>query len=230
MIGILGGMGPAATVDFLAKLVGLTPAERDQDHLPLAIVADPRVPDRVGPIMTGRGPSPLEALRRGVRTLEQAGAKCIAIPCHTAHYWYDDLVETATVPILHIADAVIADLTRSRNAIGAIGLLATAATLKAGFYQERLGAAGYGCVAPEPDVMTTSVLPAIALVKRNRAAEAAPLLTRAFRHLREAGVEVVLLACTELPIALAAAVDPPECLDATESLARSCIEWHRDHR
>jgi aspartate racemase len=77
--------------------------------------------------------------------------------------------------------------------------------------------------------MTTLVLPAIALVKRNRAAEAAPLLTRAVRHLREAGAEVVLLACTELPIALAAAVDPPACLDATESLARSSIEWHRDH-
>ena len=230
MIGILGGMGPAATVDFLAKLVRLTPAERDQDHLPVVAVADPRVPDRVGPIMTGRGPSPLEALRRGVRTLEQAGATCIAIPCHTAHYWYDDTVETATVPILHIADAVIADLARSHSVVGTIGLLATAATLEAGFYQERLGNAGYAWVEPAPDVMTTSVLPAIALVKRNQAAAAAPLLTRAVGHLREAGVDAVLLACTELPIALAAMVDPPACLDATEGLARSCIEWHRAHR
>lgn len=229
MIGILGGMGPAATVDFLAKLVGLTPAERDQDHLPLVVVADPRVPDRVGPIMTGRGLSPLEGLRRGIRTLEQAGATCIAIPCHTAHFWYDGMVETAGVPILHIADAVIADLAR-HGATGAIGLLATAATLKAGFYQERLGAAGYACLLPGPDVMTSCVLPAIALVKRNRAPEAAPLLVRATLDLRNTGAGTVLLACTELPIALAAADNPPQCLDATQSLARACIDWHRNHR
>jgi aspartate racemase len=112
MIGVLGGMGPAATVDFLAKLIRLTPAERDQDHVPVVVLSEPRVPDRVGPIMDGRGPSPLDALRRGIRTLERAGAGCIAIPCHTAHFWYDQMVASAHVPILHIADAVLADLTR----------------------------------------------------------------------------------------------------------------------
>lgn len=91
MIGVLGGMGPAATVDFLAKLVRLTPAHRDQDHIPVVVVSDPRVPDRVGPIMQGHGPSPLDALCRAISTLEQAGAACIAIPCHTAHFWYDQM-------------------------------------------------------------------------------------------------------------------------------------------
>ena len=85
MIGVLGGMGPAATLDFMAKLLRLTPAERDQDHVPLVVVSDPRVPDRVGPILRGRGESPLAALQAGVRRLERAGARCIAIPCHTAH-------------------------------------------------------------------------------------------------------------------------------------------------
>jgi aspartate racemase len=138
------------------------------------------------------------------------------------------MVETARVPILHIADAVLADLAR-RGATGPIGLLATAATVEAGFYQERLGAAGYACVLPGASVMTTCVLPAIDLVKRNRAAEAEPLLTRAALHLNDLGAETVLLACTELPIALAAATDPPPCLDATAALARGCIDWHRDH-
>lgn len=228
MIGVLGGMGPAATVDFLAKLIRLTPAERDQDHVPVIVVSDPRVPDRIAPIVEGRGPSPLDALRRGIRTLEQAGAACIAIPCHTAHFWYDGMLETSNVPILHIADAVLADLARRGEAGGPVGLLATAATLKAGFYQERLGSAGYACAVPAADVMATCVLPAIALVKRDRAVDAAPLLSRAVDHLVEQGARSVLLACTELPLALAAS-DPPACVDATEALARACIAWHREH-
>ena len=229
MIGVLGGMGPAATVDFLAKLIRLTPAYRDQDHVPLMVVSDPRVPGRVGPIMEGSGPSPLDALRRGIRTLEQAGAACIAIPCHTAHFWYDQMVASTSVPILHIVDAVLADLARHGAAHGPVGLLATAATLKAGFYQERLGAAGYACTVPAADVMATCILPAIALVKQDRAGDAAPLLCRAVDHLRMRGARTILLACTELPLALAAASDPPPCLDATEALARACIAWHRAH-
>jgi aspartate racemase len=229
MIGVLGGMGPAATVDFLAKLVRLTPAERDQDHLPLVVVSDPRVPDRVAPIMDGCGPSPLDALRLGIRTLEQAGAGCIAIPCHTAHHWYDGMVATARVPILHIVDAVLADLARRGASPGLLGLLATAATLKAGFYQQRLETAGYAYAVPAADVMARYVLPAIALVKRSQAADAAPLLAQAVLHLKTRGAQTVVLACTELPIALAAAPDPPACLDATEALARACIDWHRDH-
>ena len=230
MLGVLGGMGPAATVDFLAKLIRLTSAARDQDHVPVVVVSDPRVPDRIAPIMEGRGPSPLEALRQGIRTLEQAGAMAVAIPCHTAHYWYDGMVATARVPILHIADAVLAELARRGGPDGPIGLLATAATLKAGFYQARLQAAGYACVVPATEIMASCVLPAIALVKRDRAADAAPLLDRALRQLSRRGVRLTLLACTELPIALAAAPDPPPCVDATAALARACIEWHRQQQ
>lgn len=229
MIGVLGGMGPAATLDFLVKLIRLTPAERDQDHVPVIVLSDPRIPDRVAPIMEGRGPSPLPALRRGIRTLEQAGATCIAIPCHTAHFWYDQMLETSNVPILHIADAVLADLARRGEMDVRVGLLATAATLKAGFYQERLSAAGYICTVPAADVMERCVLPAIALVKRDRTVDAAPLLSRAVEHLIERGAQNVLLACTELPLALAAASEPPACVDATAALARACIAWYREH-
>jgi aspartate racemase len=228
MIGVLGGMGPAATVDFLAKLVGLAAAARDQDHVPVVVVSDPRIPDRVAPIMAGRGPSPLPALRARVRTLEQAGAAAIAIPCHTAHFWYDELRATSNVPILHIADAALAELARRGGTDRPVGLLATAATLKAGFYQERLGAAGYTCILPTAEIMATCVLPAIALVKRDRAAEAAALLPRALEHLMQRGAEGVLLACTELPLATPATCRAA-CVDATAALARACIAWHRDH-
>jgi aspartate racemase len=224
MIGVLGGMGPAATVDFMMKLIRLTPAGREQDHLPVVVVSDPRVPDRVAPILDGAGPSPLPAMRAGIRRLERAGAACVAIPCHTAHAWYDQLAAATDLPILHIVDAALAELERRAVPPGPLGLLATAATLKAGLYQERLAAAGHPAVLASSEVMARSVLPAIALVKRDRAAEAAPLLGHAVEHLLAAGADRVLLACTELPLALAA-TPHPACIDATEALARSCLAW-----
>jgi aspartate racemase len=224
MLGILGGMGPAATVDFMARLIRLNPAARDQDHLPLVVISDPRVPDRVGPIVAGQGPSPLPALLAGVRALERAGAEAIAIPCHTAHHWYPELAAATPLPILHIVDAALAELGRLEVPPGPLGLLATEATLKSGLYQQRLAAAGHPPLMPAPEVMATCVLPAIALVKRDHAAEAAPLLARAALHLRAAGADHVLLACTELPIALAVA-PLPGCIDATEALARACLAW-----
>jgi aspartate racemase len=227
MIGVLGGMGPAATLDFIAKLTGLCPADRDQDHLPLVVVSDPRVPDRVGPILYGRGESPLPAMLAGVRALERAGAEVIAIPCHTAHHWYEELAAATSMPVLHIAEAALAELERLDVPAGPLGLLATAATLKAGLYQPRLAAAGYPAIEPSPEVMAESVLPAIALVKRDRAAEAAPLLGRAVEHLAARGAHRVLLACTELPVALAAATPLPGCVDTTAALARACITWYR---
>jgi aspartate racemase len=224
MLGVLGGMGPAATVDFLAKLIRLNPARRDQDHLPLIVLSDPRVADRVGPIVAGRGPSPLPALLAGLRTLERAGAQAIAIPCHTAHHWYPELAAATVLPILSMIDATLAELARLDVPPGPLGLLATEATLKAGLYQQRLAAAGHPPLIPAPAIMEKNVLPAIALIKQGRAAEAAPLLARALAHLNAAGAAHVLLACTELPLALPAA-PLPGCIDATEALARACLAW-----
>lgn len=228
MIGILGGMGPAATVDLMAKLIRLTPVRRDQEHVPLVVVSDPRVPDRVAPILKGEGESPLPAMLAGVRRLERAGAGCLAIPCHTAHHWADELAAATPLPLLHIVDAVLADLEREAVPEGPIGLLATAATLEAGLYQSRLAAAGRPCLVPDAATMERAVLPAIALVKQDRSKDAAPLLAEAVDTLGAAGAVRVLLACTELPLALEAMPTPhPACLDATVSLARACLAWYR---
>jgi aspartate racemase len=228
MIGVLGGMGPAATVDFMAKLIRLTPVTRDQEHLPLIVLSDPRVPDRVGPIMTGEGEPPLPAMVRGIRALEAAGAGCIVIPCHTAHAWYDELKASTPLPVLSMVEAVLAEVERGAVPGRPVGLLATAATLEADLYQSALEIRGRPVLIPAPEVMRERVLPAIALVKRDRAAEAAPLLEAAIADLVAQGAGLVVLACTELPVALAALGGPPAtCLDATEALARAAIAWYR---
>ncbi len=110
-LGVLGGMGAMATVDFLRKLVEATPAERDQEHIPLIVRFCPEVPDRAA-ALAGSGPSPQPALVAAAVELAAAGAQALAIPCNTAHYWYDALCAAVPIPILHIVDAALAELQR----------------------------------------------------------------------------------------------------------------------
>ncbi|NCY26523.1 MAG: aspartate/glutamate racemase family protein, partial [Alphaproteobacteria bacterium] len=109
MLGVLGGMGPLASAEFMRSLTLQTPALRDQDHLPAILVSDVRVPDRTAARL-GTGPDPLPALLRGIRILEGAGCGAIAIPCNTAHGWFDAMQAATALPILHIVDAAAADL------------------------------------------------------------------------------------------------------------------------
>jgi hypothetical protein len=111
MIGILGGMGPMATVDFMTKIIEQTPAQCDQDHLPLIVYSVPQIPDRTRSIL-GEGESPLPHLLRGLSVLRQAGAACIAMPCNTAHYWFDTLQRESGSVMLHIADAACQSVSR----------------------------------------------------------------------------------------------------------------------
>lgn len=226
-IGVLGGMGPMATVDFLAKVIELTPASRDQDHLPLIVYSVPQVPDRSASIVEGRE-SPLPAMIEGLRTLVRAGVECIAIPCNTAHHWYDDLARESSVPVLHMVDSAGAAMQRLGVPDGPVGLLATAGTLAAGIYPARLVRHGYECVVPDDGDMETLVTPGIGLVKAGRVAEAEELLRTAADNLLGRGARVVILACTEIPVALKDDdASEGRYVDATRALAEACVRWFR---
>jgi aspartate racemase len=121
VLGVLGGMGPMATVDFMAKVLRNTPADRDQEHIPTIVCSATNIPDRSAAILEG-GPDPLPAMRDALHKLERSGVTCIAMPCNTAHFWYSSLQLETNIPILHIVDNVAADcrmrrwkVFRSRN-------------------------------------------------------------------------------------------------------------------
>ena len=223
MIGILGGMGPLATVDFLGKLVRRTPASCDQEHVPVIVYSVPQIPERSASILRG-GESPLPAMLAGIRTLERAGVGAIAIACNTAHFWYDDLARACPVPLLHIADAACAALD---SEVARVGLLATKGTLAAGFYQQRLAAQGYACLTNRQEELDSWVMPGIGLVKAGDIAGAGALLRQALAALLERGAQRVILACTEIPPALEGVAAPQldRCIDATAALADACIRW-----
>lgn len=228
LLGVLGGMGPLATADFLAKLVAETPATHDQDHIPYVAWGVPQIPERPAAILHG-GESPLPQMLCGIAALKQAGAAVVAIACNTAHYWHADLVREGGLPILHIADAVCDMLAQRGITAGTVGLLGTDGTVKAGFFQQRFAARGLGCVLSSREDQDQLVLPAIAAVKANDLPRAHALAVQAVTNLLDSGTQAVVLACTETPVAIDFAASPvnARCIDATRALARACVAWHR---
>jgi aspartate racemase len=231
VLGVLGGMGPLATVDFLRKLIEETPAARDRDHLPVIAYSVPQIPERPAAII-GDGESPLPALLEGIRTLKTAGAVAIAIPCNTAHYWYDDMVREGGLPVLHIADTALAELATRRITGKTIGLIATKGTLAAGFFQQRLTARGFQYITNSDADIDEIVLPAILHVKRNELDAAAALVEIAVGKLIDAGANGVILACTETPVVLdrLSPAVAAQCVDATRALAKACVAWWRENQ
>jgi aspartate racemase len=229
VLGVLGGMGPLASAHFMLRLTQLTPATRDQDHIPTVLWSDPRVPDRTNGRLGG-GADPLPFLLRGIAGLRRAGCGAIVIPCNTAHGWYEEMQAEAGCPILHIVDAAAAELRQLRIAGGAIGVMGTQGTLDMRLYQDRLGRLGWDCLTPTPAEMQRLVTPAIALVKANRVADAYAPLAEAAQLLTARGASAVVLGCTEIPLGLQAG--PAETLDVTlvdtiDALARAAIRWAR---
>ncbi len=224
LIGILGGMGPLATVDFVTKIINQTPASRDQDHLPLLVHSVPQIPDRTACLMENRE-SPIDALLQGLNTLINGGAGCIAIPCNTAHHWYEQLAQASSVPILHIAEACAESL--ARDQITSVGLLATDGTLKAGFYPKHLAAFGIDMKTPDA-ALQRQVMEGIYLVKSGAVEQGGRLLDACMSEMLQQGVERVILGCTEIPFALDHIGSPNAHLgmDATKALAAACIQWH----
>jgi aspartate racemase len=225
ILGVLGGMGPLASAQFMVRLTLLTPAERDQDHVPAVLWSDPRIPNRSAARLAG-GEDPLPALLRGLRGLEAAGAGAIAIPCNTAHGWFTEMQAATSLPILHIVDAAAAELARLGVEEGPIGVMGTAGTLAMRLYQDRLADRGYACMVPEPEEMARQVTPAIGLVKANRVAEAYGPLAEVAAALVARGARAVVLGCTEIPLGIAAGPALPfPVADTIDALARVSIAW-----
>jgi aspartate racemase len=229
MLGILGGMGPMAGAAFAMRLSALTPAEKDQDHIPALLLNDPRVPDRSAARMAG-GVSPLPAMRAGIEFLNASGARLIAIPCNTAHLWYEELAAASACPVLHIIEAVVEDLKRQGVTRGRIGLMGTTATLAMGLYQQTLERHGYECILPQDDEVESLCMESIRAVKANRLDDALEPAVECVRRLHARGADAVALGCTELPLAIPHAVRAGlgiTLTDSIDALALAAIERYR---
>ena len=160
--------------------------------------------------------------------MKQAGCGAIAIPCNTAHIWYDRMAAAAGIPMPHIVDAAASDLARIGIRPGKIGLMGTATTLRTKLYQQRLTRLGWDCIEPTEAQMERRVTPSIALVKANQVADAYEPLAEVVNDLAARGAQAVVLGCTEIPLGIQAGplnrLMVP-VIDTIDALARAAIAW-----
>ena len=225
VLGILGGMGPAATADFLSKLTKVTAVECDQDHLASVVCCFPDIPDRTEAILSN-GPSPLPFMLRSLALLKRSGANRVVIPCNTAHHWFDELQRETDVPIIHIVDAVQHALA-ARGVQDCVGLLATSATVRSGIYTRRLEQYGTHCILPREDEQAC-VMNVIRAIKAGRGHDrmVSQSICSVVGALVGRGARTVILACTELPLVMQS--DDQILLDSTEALACECLRTSRN--
>lgn len=224
-IGILGGMGPEATLDCFAKIIKNTPAKKDQDHLRVIIDSNPKVPDRPAAI-SGKGESPVPAMVQGCRCLDLAGADFIIIPCVTAHFFLEEVRQQIKLPILSILDVMAETIVREHPTIKAVGILAISATINNGLFQKRLAAENIQTLVPD-ETRQSAVMAAVADLKKTQPACSRAQITSNLIAVAESlvsdGARGIVAGCTEIPLALKQEDLSVPYFDALAMLARAAV-------
>ena len=199
MIGILGGMGTQAGLDFCNKLAKLNRGKLDQKYPMFILYNKSNIPER--PKNLKKYYNVLNALVDGCKMLQRNKCKFIVMPCNTAHFWYDDVQKKMDVPILSIPKEVYKNTKKNTSKNSKIGLLATEATLNNNIYH-KFFLKDYDLISPNKNLQKNSVNKAITLVKKGRVKEAEKILRPAVNHLIKKKCKKIILGCTELPIAI----------------------------
>ena len=223
-IGILGGMGPLATADLFQKIVLLTKADTDREHIRVYIDSNANIPDRTAAILSG-GEDPVPEMASALRHLEACGADCIIMPCNTAHYFLPRLQAMTKIPFLSILTAA-AETCKAQFPGKTVGILATRGTLAANLYQEALAQAGVPYLVPDAPAQDALMRVIYDGVKAGKGPDSyrADFLT-VLEQMSAGGAEVFLLGCTELPLAAEALNIALPTVDPTAELAKASIRF-----
>lgn len=225
-VGVIGGMGPAATVDFMGKLIAATGAEREQDNLRLLVDCNPHVPDRNTAAIEGVHPGPVIA--EMATGLERQGADFIVMACNTAHAYEPDIRAAIGVPFVSLITESANALVKRHPSARRAGLLAGTGCLDARLYQDALAARGVEPVLLD-DAAQQRFMTLLYQIKRGDTGPAARAEMRALADLLiESGAEVVMGACTEVPLVLAAGDISVPLLDTTQVLVERTLAYARD--
>jgi len=204
VIGIVGGMGPEATLDLYREILRATPAQKDQDHLRVIIDSNPKIPDRT-PAITGTGASPVPAMAMSCRAVARAGADFVIIPCISAHFFLGELQPQIDIPILSAFDAVSEYIVARHTDVSCVGLLATSGTITGGRFAKCLADHGIETVVPDEDhqerLMTAIYQIKASLAPHVRTQCRADLIAAA-THVISNGAQGIIAGCTEIPLEL----------------------------
>ena len=219
-VGVLGGMGPDATVDFMDKVIAATPAGSDQQHIHMLVDHNPHVPDRTAAIL-GDGTDPGPVLATMAQQLQQVGADFLVMPCNTAHAFQSAIEVALGVPFVSIIDETVA----ACDSYEAVGLLATHGCLASGIYEKALSAAGVAAVVPD-DVETQAFMKLLAQIKQgNRGPEVGAGMVALAEALIARGARAVIAGCTEIPLVLDSSMLEVPLISSTDILAEATVAY-----
>lgn len=224
-VGVIGGVGPLATAYFLDKVVRLTAAERDQDHVDMVVLNHATIPDRTDFVLGRSDEDPGPVMAEDARRLERFGVSFLVVPCNTAHTFTSQIEAATSVPVVSIVEETVAEAHRRVPGLEAVGLLATSGTVAAGVYQRALEAQGLRAVLPDDDDQAAVMRIIYEQVKAGRDVDL-ELFRGVVGRLVDAGAQVVVLGCTELSVVAEDhdLLDEPLYVDSLDVLARRTIE------
>ncbi len=221
-VGVIGGMGPLATIDFMSTVMQLTDATRDQDHLPLLVDQDPTIPDRQLAI-AGEGIDPGPALAASARRLEEGGAEFLVMPCNLAHAWQSSITSAVGIPFISIVDVSVTAVLDNREASGPIGLLTTPGCFAAGLYQRAIQDQGREQVLQSSDEQAQA-MQWVRQIKRGDQSDAVrDGLHSLATALIERGAGSLIAACTEFPLFLDQSMFAVPFVSSTYELAKATV-------
>jgi len=226
IIGILGGMGPEATIDLFYKIIKFTPAEKDQDHLRIIIDNNPKIPDRTAAIL-GKGEDPLPALQETARNLEKAGADFIIIPCNTAHYFLSSIQKSVKIPVINMIEETAKETQKKSSSIKKVGLLASIGTYKTEIYHQYFKKFNIEVISPgEKD--KEEIMKVIYAVKAGNLSDVIKKdILKIAQKLIDIGAEAIITGCTEIPLILKEGDVLVPIIDPTQVLAEVAIQKAR---
>ncbi|HDZ73300.1 MAG TPA: aspartate/glutamate racemase family protein [Aurantimonas coralicida] len=224
-IGILGGMGPEATVLLMSRLIAATPASDDSDHLPLMVDMNPQVPSRIAHLMEGRREDPGPVLAGMAAGLQRSGAQALVMPCNTAHFYAPVIRDAVSIPFLDMVEISVEQAAQKVGRGGSVGILGSPALRQVGIFDRAL--ARHGCKA----VYATdqdALLSAIREIKRaGPSVTARETLAAASCDIATQGAAVQLVACTEFSLITEAAADHAPVIDTLDVLVQAMLAFAR---
>lgn len=221
VLGVIGGLGPEATLDFFAKVLRATPAERDQDHLHLIINNNPKVPNR-NEAVAGTGPSCGPELAKSARALERAGADLLVMPCNTAHAFAADIRAAVQIPFMSLIDETVSATRAQHPQLRRVGVLATSGCLQAGLYRDAFAQVGIETLEPTGPALRR-FMAALYDIKSGRKKSARAVMLALAEDLIAEGAEALVFGCTEVPLVLSAEDFTVPLLESTEILAHAVV-------
>lgn len=222
-IGILGGMRPEATVLMMQRIIELTDAQSDQDHIPQLVDNNTQVPSRIDHLIHGTGSDPAPVLNRMPRQLEAMGAEALVMPCNTAHRYAPSIAEGCTIPLIHMVEAVSDEIADAVGTGSNVGILASPAVRMTRLFEDPLRRRGLHAVYPDDD------LPLLRLIERIKAQgpdkDATVKLGEVASQMQSGGVDCLVTACTEFSLLVSSLELPLPVFDSLDAVCRSVISY-----